>query len=515
MHGSTMQHHEWSVRPRTVRYLLATAGALAWLSAGVVIRQGLLIDSDSPLLWGTAGCGVIAGLVSWGLGLRLSDHAIAAAVNWLHTRLTLAQPQRTETTRPLIPWGLLICGVLFFAVNTAWVYRHQDPPDDDDQGAFLITAREIHDRGGITQLWCDLWSGEFAESNRHPLLLGIQSLAPTVTGGRMISLIAASVTLGLILLLVWSKFGPLTAGVLSVLIGTNGAWLYHAPRIVCESLLTGLAGLLWLSLIPHRESSDPASPPTIRKSNAALAGLLCGLVYLTKGTGLLLFGATALAFIGMALAQPAQRRSWAMSLVFWTLGFVVVASPLLVRNQIRFGSATYNVNSYLIWVDGYESPNAMAERMTLREARSAYLASHSPVDIIKREVTGLVWQAFIGLRTLGTAPWSDARLLVGGPLFLLALIGLFQQSRVSRLVLILWTLVIWVVMAWYVPIAAGDRFIMLLLIPWLTLAADGLARLPHMTGDVSAAQFRVAVITLGLGLVSTALVWSQTSLWEC
>lgn len=510
-----MPPHEWSVQPRTVRYLLAAAGAFAWLSAGLVIRRGLLIDSRSPLLWGTAGCGVIAGLFSWGLGLRLSDNAIIAAQNWLSARLTVAQPQRTTTSRPLLHWGLLVSGVLFFAANTTWVYHHQDSPDDDDQGAFLITAREIHERGGITQLWNDLWSGEFAESNRHPLLLGLQSLAPTVTGGRIVSIVAASVTFGLILLLVWHKFGPFTAGILSVLIGTNGAWLYHAPRIVCESLLTGLAGILWLSLIPHRKASDPPAPTAIQKVNAAVAGLLCGLVYLTKGTGILLFGATALAFIGMALVQPTQRRSWAMALFLWALGFVVVASPLLVRNQIRFGSATYNVNSYLLWVDAYESPNAMADRMTLTEARSAYLASHSPTDIIKREVTGLVWQTFIGLRTLGTAPWSDARLLIGVPLFLLALIGLSQQPRASSLVLILWTLIIWGMMAWYVPIAAGDRFIMLLLIPWLTLAADGFARIPHMTGNVPAAQFRVAVIVLVFGLVSTVLVWSQTSLWEC
>lgn len=510
-----MQPHEWSVRPRTVRYLLAVAGGFAWLSAGVVIRQGLSIDSRSPLLWGTAGCGVIGGLVAWTLCLRLSDHAIAAAQNWVRVLLSIAQPQRTETTRPLLHWGLLVGGVFFFAVNTTWVYRHQDSPHDDDQGAFLITAREIHDRGGISQLWHDLWSGEFSEANRHPLLLGMQSLAPTVTGGRMVSLVAASVAFGLILLIVWQRFGPFTAGILSVLIGTNGAWLYHAPRIVCESLLTGLAGLLWLSLIPRNQVSEPTTALTIRKIDTVIAGLLCGLVYLTKGTGLLLFGATALAFIGMALTQPTQRRSWALALIAFTLSFLVVSSPLLVRNQIRFGSATYNVNSYLLWVDAYESPNAMADRMTLTEARSAYLASHSPTDIIKREVTGLVWQTFIGLRTLGTAPWSDARLLVGVPLFLLALIGLVQLPRVSSLVLILWTLTCWGVMAWYVPIAAGDRFIMLLLVPWLTLAADGLARLPHLRANVPGTQYRVAVITLVFGLISSVLVWNQTRLWEC
>ncbi|RLS43018.1 MAG: hypothetical protein DWH81_03245 [Planctomycetota bacterium] len=510
-----MHPHEWSVRPRTIRYLLAVVGAFAWLSASVVARQGLQIDSRSPFLWGTAGAGVLAGLVAWVLCLRLSDAAIANAQNSLRTKLTHHQPLRTETASPLARWGLLASGILFFTVNTVWVYRHQDPPDDDDQRAFLITAQEIHDRGGIPQLWSDLWSGQFEESNRHPLLLAMQSLNPTLDGGRMVSIAAASVTFALILLLAWRKLGPLTAGILSVLIGINGAWLYHTPRIVCESLLTGLAGLLWLALIPPKDTTDPTTSRSINWCNAAVAGGLCGLVYLTKGTGLLLFGGAALAFVGMALTHAAQRRSWFMALIVFTASFVVISSPLLVRNQIRFGSATYNVNSYLLWVDAYESPSAMADRMTLREARTAYVASHSPVDMLKREATGLVWEAFIGLRTLGTAPWNDSRLLVGVPLFLIALVGMTQLPRASRLVLVLWTVIIWGAMAWYVPIAAGDRFAMPLLIPWLTLAADGLARLPQMTTHPSSNQHRIVLTVLILGVISTALVWTRTGLWEC
>ncbi len=510
-----MHPHKWSVRPRTVRYFLAVVGVFAGLCAGVVVRQGLLIRSPSPLLWGTAAIGVFASLVSWIACLRLSDATIIAAQAALQTKLSHDQRTTTEIASPVLRWGLIVSGIFFFAVNTAWVYRHQDSPDDDDQGAFLITAREIHDRGGMLQLSNDLWSGRFTESNRHPLMLALLSLNPTEDGGRLISVAAASVTFLLILILVWREMGAFTAGLLSVLIGINGAWLYHAPRIVCESLLTGLAGLLWLSLIPPRETSDPTTPRSISGVNAVITGGLCGLAYLTKGTGLLLFGGIVLAFVGMALTHPAQRRNWGVALVIFMASFVVVSSPLLVRNQIRFGSPTYNVNSYLLWVDAYESPNAMADRMTLREARSAYLASHSPSDIIKREFTGLVWEAFIGLRTLGTAPGSDARLLIGVPIFLLALMGLIRQPRVSILVLVLWTLITWGVMAWYVPIAAGDRFVMPLLIPWLTLAADGLARIPHMTSNVPRTQFRVALMALVFGFFSTALVWAHASLWEC
>ena len=305
-----MHPHEWPLRPRMVRYFLAAMGMFAWLCVIVVVAQGLQIGSSSPLLWGTAFGGVLTGLACWGaLCLRLSDSSIASVLNAIRTTLKQDQPARTESASPLLCQGLILSGLLFFALNATWVYHHQDSPEDDDQQAFLNTAREIHDRGGIPGLWSDLWSGRFEESNRHPLLLAIQSVNPTETGGRVVSLAAAGVTFALILILVRQKMGAFTAGLLSVLIGINGAWVYHAPRIVCESLLTGLAGLLWLSLIPERETSDQESPPPLRLTGAAVAGLLTGLVYLTKGTGLFALrrNSSGVRHHGMDRPQPASK----------------------------------------------------------------------------------------------------------------------------------------------------------------------------------------------------------------
>lgn len=196
------------------------------------------------------------------------------------------------------------------------------------------------------------------------------------------------------------------------------------------------------------------------------------------------------------------------------MAFAIVAAPLLVRNSLRFGSPTYNVNSYLLWVDTYESPNALAGRMTLAEARAAYLQSHSVADLIRREATGLAWEAFIGLRTLGPAPWDDARVLVGLPLLVFGLLGLYATTQEAAFALVLWTGITWIVMAWYIPIAAGDRFMMPLLIPWLTLAADGLVRWSATRRRSDAAIHLLVIAAVLGGVVSTVLVWSRTSLWE-
>jgi len=504
--------------------MLAAVGTFAGLCSAVVIQQGLRLQSSSPLLWGVATGGVLAGLVAEILALRVSDSTIEA---WrLRGADFLTRTHVSPATNPSrrAGFGLVVFGGLLFSINTTWVVRHQDTPDDDDQQAYLITAGEIHDRGGLLTLWSDLWTGRFEESNRHPLLLAILSLNPTEKFGRAVSIALASVTLILTLILVWRRMGPLTAGLFSVLLGTNGAWLYHAPRIVCESLLTGLAGLLWLSLWSPSEPEDIHARSALPGRQALLAGLLCGLVYLTKGTGILLFAGIGIAYVTFAIggtgdragppATPHQSR-WPglLSLALFALTFAVVASPLLVRNTIRFGSPTYNINAYLFWVDAYESPNAMADRITTKEARTAYLATHSLTDLVQREATGLAWEAFIGLRTLGPAPLDDARVLCGAPLCAFGLLGLCHSPRFPAWVLTLWTGIVWGAMAWYVPIAAGDRFVMPLLIPWLTLAADGLARIPHATSDPPSTVRRIVWATSLWGVISTALVWTRSELW--
>ena len=488
---------------------------IAGACAAVVIRQGLLIQSPSPLLWGTATGGVLAGLVLASLAVRVSDSRIAAWRSRVAEFLSRTQFHPATNLGQRAGLSLVVFGSLLFAINTVWVFQHQDTPDDDDQYAYLLTAREIHARGGLVPLWNDLWAGRFEESNRHPLLLAILSLNPTEAFGRAVSVTLASVTLMLTLLLVWRRMGPLTAGLLSVLLGTNGAWLYHAPRIVCESLLTGLAGLLWLSLWTPSEPESNSGRPARFVRQALLAGVLCGLVYLTKGTGLLLFAGIGFAYIMSATRSEKSCGESLGSLALFALTFAAVASPVLVRNTIRFGSPTYNINSYLLWVDAYESPNAMAERMTTSEARTAYLATHSFTDLIERQATGLAWEAFIGLRTLGPAPLDDARVLCGLPLCVLGLLGLCHAPRFPALVLLLWTGIVWVAMAWYVPIAAGDRFVMPLLIPWLTLAADGLARIPHATNAAPTTLRRIVLAAIVWGATTTILVWTRNELWAC
>jgi hypothetical protein len=262
---------------------------------------------------------------------------------------------------------------------------------------------------------------------------------------------------------------------------------------VCEILVVLCSGCTWLLTMTGGLSHDPTGG---RRRWGALESLvgggLLGLAWLAKGTGLLLF----MGYFGWlawevlrsgkgtraSADQPRQttRSRLLLGGVLTLAAFLVVCSPLLVRNVRRFGQPFYNMNSLLLFADRYEEFDHLIEAgTTTSEAARQYLATHSAGAMLRREASGLVWELFIILRSLGPAPLDDSRILFGIPLAVMALaVACFDRGPQHRL-LLTWGLLHWLIFAWYVPIAAGERFILPLLVPILITAADGLVRLAH------------------------------------
>jgi hypothetical protein len=195
--------------------------------------------------------------------------------------------------------------------------------------------------------------------------------------------------------------------------------------------------------------------------------------------------------------------------VFVLLAWILITSPLLVRNVRRYGGPLFNVNSYLLFVDEYQDPVRLHEETTLANAAKRYFERHSLGDILWREVRGLAWEAFIFFRSLGPTPLDDSRILFGVPLCLLAGIGAFTVWRGALALYAVWLLLYVVLFAWYVPIAAGERFLMPLLAPTLTLASIGVVRAGQWLADsarrVASAGVAAGVLWCATWLLSTYL----------
>ena len=115
-----------------------------------------------------------------------------------------------------------------------------------------------------------------------------------------------------------------------------------------------------------------------------LAGTSAGLAYLTKGSGLLLPIAYALAVFRGAPKLVLTPRFW-----LFPLAFVLVASPLLVYNWQVFGSPIFNYNTaHVIWLDSTEEQMIMFDKGP--PTMVSYLATHSLEDMLRRFLKGLV-----------------------------------------------------------------------------------------------------------------------------
>ncbi|HAH44305.1 MAG TPA: hypothetical protein DCM07_05505, partial [Planctomycetaceae bacterium] len=226
-------------------------------------------------------------------------------------------------------------------------------------------------------------------------------------------------------------------------------------------------------------------------------GLLLGLAWLTKGTALLLMLGLVLWLCSYAVnwqywirsifqhssadeetgqtTVPLKRVGISLALVL--ASFAVIAAPLLIRNVRVYGSPTFNANSYLLFEDEFSEPHALIkQRGSLRNAAQHYWQTHTVPEMIKREIKGLVWQAFIFLRSLGPLPFGEGRLFFGLLAAPFLIVGLMSESGPARRLYLIWMLLFWLAFAWYLPVAAGERFLIPLLLPSLAFVSLGLVR---------------------------------------
>jgi hypothetical protein len=395
--------------------------------------------------------------------------------------------------------ALAIWGATCFAANVFGHALAPPPVSVDDQGAYLQRAEWIKRPEGalytFPSLFSDMRSGRYREANRHPLYLAFLSIRPDESWGRSLSWSFGIAGLLTGTWMVWRRFSPLAAGIFAILVGLNFNLGQFSVMVVCETLLIWIVSLSYFVLLPPYSASRSLGR---RRLRIFLASFLLGLAYMTKGTGLVFFVVFVvwLAWVSrprrsdvdipddveeqavISLTEAYPFRQWIIAMMLGLIGFVMVSAPLLERNMRLYGNPFYNVNTLLLFADDYSQfENMLMGGVTPEEAAESFFNRHTIGQLIDRELRGLVWEAFIMLRTLGPQGLDDGRVLFGAPIALCAAIGLWFERRPAKWLLINWILVSWIMFAWYVPIAAGDRFPIPLLLPVLGHAADGMARL--------------------------------------
>jgi hypothetical protein len=236
--------------------------------------------------------------------------------------------------------ALLVFAALFRALRwSATAVLFNDGP------VFLTLAQAMADGE-----WARALSHEY-----HPLYPALTAAARAVIGdwelaAVVVNVIGGTAAVGCLYGFARAAFGRTPGFVAAALLAVHPHAIEFSGDVQSEGLYLGLfLGAVWALWLVLRRESHAAAP---------VAGLLCGLAYLTRpeGIGLLAVG-------GLLTAWYALRRSWSLrrAATLGTLLFLstaCVAGPYLAWLRVDSGEWSLTQKKSIGWVAGLSGPPA-------------------------------------------------------------------------------------------------------------------------------------------------------------
>lgn len=397
---------------------------------------------------------------------------------------------------------MLFC-VLLCLIVIAFVLAGLDKLHESDElapydtAAYLQQARLINETGGPLVLLARCFSGTYGHANRMPLYIVLLSLLPfgtlkVLAWAKLFTLVLGGAGIVVLFFVARALFGRTVAALASAAMALNTAYLSHSTMVACEVMLAVWVTLAWFFITRLLQG----------RRVGFWVGLMLGLGYMTKGTGLFILPVA----IGAAIYKERRRVLCSRQLWVALLVMTVVSSPILVRNVRRYGSPFYNVNQSFIWTnspDDLYSPDPTVSKPTAL----SYWQTHSAGQMGGRIVRGAFQEGVFTVVALGQTYLLNERLrLKAWPVGLLTLLlaaaaAIRKDARPAALTAAVIFGIFFGFFTWY-P-AKDIRFLVPLVPIILILAAAG----AHVLFGklIAARQQRIAVtpekVLIGLCIV--------------
>ena len=369
-----------------------------------------------------------------------------------------------------------------------------------DQASYLEIAHWIRHRTALTN------------GNHHPLYPLL--LAPfahrdigTFTTAKVISIAVSTAGLLVVYAVARRLVGLGGALAVTLLTAMNQQVRIAAGYLDAEVLVVPLSVATWYWACRAVRSADGR----LGGRHALVAGLLCGTLYLAKGTGPLF----AVAFAAALLLTQRLRFGTRRGIGIFAAGFVAVALPLLIFNLFRYGNPLYNFNTaHVMWLDHW--PDAYVYWPEELPTFGTYLQSHTVGMAVQRLVDGLLrapQQWYEASRPFWLphqpAPWvtwttSGLLLLLLGWLIRHAT-QRWQTRRAWVWTSLVLVAIFCVLFGWYAPVDDSPRFVLplapLIYIALLWVVRQETASAPHLARWVSSALVVVCLLQAGSTLL--------------
>jgi len=247
---------------------------------------------------------------------------------------------------------ILLVAVIYFFNQGYYIGRNPSPSGDEPD--YLVGALKIKEYGGPAKILSYLISGSYTEARKHPFYMfllsffAIKDLAFFVYA-KFFNLVIGGLLLVMSYFVMKRMFNSLAAVFFVFILALNEMFLSETSLIVPDNLM-----VLLVLLACYFYYLGFRSEEKLQIKYWILGSVFCGVTYLTKPNGIFLLAAFCITVLILLKRKIFKSRAFYLSIA----AFLLMASPLLIRNFVLYKNPFYNNNVSLLWVENRQERRA-------------------------------------------------------------------------------------------------------------------------------------------------------------
>ncbi|MFH1565747.1 MAG: glycosyltransferase family 39 protein [bacterium] len=247
---------------------------------------------------------------------------------------------------------LLLVFVIYFFNQGYYIGRNPYPSGDEPD--YLVGALNIKDYGGPSKIISYITSGSFTEVRKHPFYMFLLSFFAAknlefFVYAKFFNLILGGVLLAMSYFIIKRIFNPIAATFYVFILALNEMFLAETSLVVPDNLMVLLILMsCYFYYLGFKEKGG------FQVKYWVLGSFFCGIAYLTKPNGIFLLLSFIFSVIFLLRKGLFKSKAFYLSIIT----FILVASPLLIRNFVLYKNPFYNNNVSLLWVENRQERRA-------------------------------------------------------------------------------------------------------------------------------------------------------------